>query len=81
MRVHVRVRVRVRVRVYARSEYVRVCVCSNAKAGPWSMEEIEQLIDAMETIPYGKWARVQQEKSFHHRSQVCYVLVRACVCA
>ena len=44
--------------------------CSNAKAGPWSMEEIEQLIAAMETIPYGKWSRVQQEKNFHHRSQV-----------
>ena len=44
--------------------------CSNAKAGPWSMEEIEQLIDAMEHIPYGKWSRVQQERNFHHRSQV-----------
>lgn len=46
------------------------CACSNTKAGPWSAEEIEQLIVAMEHVPYGKWAKVQSEYHFGHRSQV-----------
>lgn len=43
---------------------------NNTKAGPWSAEEIEQLIVAMEHVPYGKWAKVQSEYHFGHRSQV-----------
>ena len=47
-----------------------VWLCSGAKAGPWTMEEIERLILAMEEIPYGKWSKVQSERNFQHRSQV-----------
>lgn len=57
---------------------IHVHLCSNAKAGAWTAEEIDKLITAMEKIPYGKWSRVQSEHHFHHRSQVLHPCTSTC---